>query len=285
MYQIKLPLAIISLLFTAISTIACNNTESPKNVNDTTKQKQQKPTAPAPVNPDIAKFERKPFVYDSTKIYIYLTFDDGPHAGTKDCFEICKQLGIKATFFMVGQHAKDTWGQQVVKTIRDAYPQSLLANHSYTHAKEKYRFFYEHPDMAIADFYQAQQSLNVPYKIIRLPGNSAWVRKGENKSSKLVSTVCKRLDSAGYNIIGWDVEWNFTRGTSYPVQSPQKMADEVNYAAHGHSHTPKHVMILTHDRMFRTSAYADSLRQFISILKQNPNYVFETVDHYPNLKF
>lgn len=285
MFKAKVPLAIFLFLFTAVSTIACNNTDLNKNTTDSSKPKQEKVTVAPPVNPDIAKFERKPFTYDSTKTYIYLTFDDGPHAGTKDCFEICKQLGIKATFFMVGQHAKDAWGQQVVKTIRDAYPQSLLANHSYTHAKEKYKYFYQHPDMATADFYQAQQSLNVPYKIIRLPGNSAWVRKDEMKTSQLVRPVCKLLDSAGYNVIGWDVEWNFTRGTSYPVQSPQKMADQVNYAASGHSHTPKHVMILTHDRMFRTPAYADSLKQFISILKQNPNYVFETVDHYPNLKF
>jgi peptidoglycan/xylan/chitin deacetylase (PgdA/CDA1 family) len=285
MFKAKIPLAVLLFLFTALSTIACNNTELNKNTTDSTQPKQEKVIVAPPVNPDIAKFERKSFTYDSTKTYIYLTFDDGPHAATKQCFEICKQLGIKATFFMVGQHAKDVWGQQVVKTIRDAYPQSLLANHSYTHAKEKYKYFYQHPDMATADFYQAQQSLNVPYKIIRLPGNSAWVRKDEMKTSQLVRPVCKLLDSAGYNVIGWDVEWNFTRGTSYPVQSPQKMADQVNYAANGHSHTPKHVMILTHDRMFRTPAYADSLRLFITTLQKNPNYVFETVDHYPNLKF
>jgi peptidoglycan/xylan/chitin deacetylase (PgdA/CDA1 family) len=231
------------------------------------------------------KFERKPFTYDSTKKYIYLTFDDGPHGGTKECMEVCRELGVKATFFMVGRHASDKWGKHLVNDIKMSYPQFLLANHSYTHANEHYKFFYQHPDISEADFYKAQDSLRVPYKIVRLPGNSAWVRQGEDKTSHLVHATCKRLDSAGYNVIGWDTEWNFTRGESFPVQSPEKMADEMNYAAKGHSHLKNHVVLLAHDRMFRTPAYKDSLIQMIKLLKQNPNYVFETIDNYPGLKF
>src|SRR4051812_756066 len=36
-------------------------------------------------------------VYDSTKKYIYLTFDDGPQPGTLECFHTIQQLGVKAT--------------------------------------------------------------------------------------------------------------------------------------------------------------------------------------------
>ncbi len=244
--------------------------------------------APAPVAPvDLVdhKFDRQPFTYDSTKKYIYLTFDDGPMGGTKDCMDVCRQLGVKATFFMVGRHAADKWGKILVNEIKQSYPQFLLANHSYTHANEHYKFFYQHPDFSEADFLKAQDSLHVPYKIIRLPGNSAWVRKGEDKSSHLVSAVCKRLDSTGYNVIGWDEEWNFTRGQSFPVQSPAKIASQMDYAASGHSHLKNHVVLLSHDRMFRTPAYKDSLTKFITIMKQNPNYVFETIDNYPGLKF
>lgn len=249
-----------------------------------------KKTAPLPevkkVDSMALKFERRPFSYDSTKKYIYLTFDDGPHGGTKECMEVCRELGVKATFFMVGRHANDKWGKQLVNEIKMSYPQFLLANHSYTHAKEQYKYFYQHPDISEADFYQAQDSLHVPYKIVRLPGNSAWVRKGEDKTSHLVHATCKRLDSAGYNVIGWDAEWNFTREQSFPVQSPSKMAGEMMYAANGgHSHVKNHVVLLSHDRMFRTPAYKDSLRKMITLLKENPNYVFETVDNYPNLKF
>ncbi len=281
------------MLLTALSVIAfgCNNaaTDTTSKADSLVGNKNKgtvATTPPAtPVDTVDHKFDRKPVAYDSTKKYIYLTFDDGPMGGTRECLDVCKKLGVKATFFMVGRHGSDKGGQEEVKIIRENYPQILLANHSYTHANEHYRYFYEHPDMAEQDFYQAQKSLNVPYKIIRLPGNSAWVRKGEDKSSHLVSAVCKRLDSAGYNVIGWDVEWNFSRGLSYPVQSPAKIAGEVDYATQGHSHVHNHVVLLSHDRMFRTPNYKDSLTKFITILQQNPNYVFETIDNYPGLKF
>lgn len=278
----------LSIFFLAVFVVfmACNNIqEINDSVDNNMKEKTTVVASPEPINPDQLKFERKPFMYDSTKTYVYLTFDDGPHGGTKDCFELCKQMGIKATFFMVGRHATDKWGKQLVKEVRSAYPQILLANHSYTHAKEQYKYFYTHVDIAEQDFYKAQDSLNVPYKIIRLPGNNAWVRNGIIKANSLVKPVCNKLDSAGYNVIGWDVEWNFTRGASYPVQTPAKVASEVHYAANNHSYVPKHVMILTHDRMFRTPAYKDSLAKFIGLIQQNPNYVFETVDHYPGLRW
>ena len=251
--------------------------EDEKNGKDTT----------VAITPPPDKFALTPFVYDSTKTYIYLTFDDGPQNGTMQCFNLCKELGVKATFFMVGNHARDKWGKDIVSTIREAYPQILLANHSTTHASNRYHYFYTHPVMAAEDFYKAQQSLNVPYKIIRLPGNTAWVSAKGIKSTSLVKPVCKLLDSAGYNVLGWDVEWNFRYdGTSRPVQSAEKIISQTNYAAtEGNLYTKKHVVVLTHDRMFRQQADLDSLRKYISALKSNPQYVFETMDHYPGLRF
>ncbi len=234
----------------------------------------------------VDKFTWQPPVYDSSKKYIYLTFDDGPQHGTVECFNLVKQEGIKASFFMVGLHAaRKSDGKNIVSMIRESYPQVLLANHSYTHANDKYIDFYHHPYFAGQDFYKAQDSLQVPYKIIRLPGNRSWVREGEVKATKLVRPVAELLDSAGYNVIGWDVEWHFNHKNARPVQSPQKLANEVDSAfARMDTHSPGHLVILSHDRMFQRPGDLDSLARFIHILKQNPNYVFETVDHYPGLK-
>lgn len=228
---------------------------------------------------------KKPISYDSTKTYIYLTFDDGPQGGTKECIEVCKKAGIKATFFMVGNHATSPALKQMVKDIKAAYPIFLLANHSTTHANGRYHYFYNHPQMAAEDFYKAQQTLEVPYKIIRLPGNTSWVTQGKIKSNNLTRPVCKILDSAGYNVIGWDVEWNFSHKNASPKQSAQKMAEIVNKAAYSKDTREKnHIMILTHDRMFKKPNFTDSLATFINLLQQNKNYIFETVDNYPNLK-
>ncbi|MBW7951454.1 MAG: polysaccharide deacetylase family protein [Chitinophagales bacterium] len=286
---IKTTILYFLILFTFIF-YACNyqeNLADKKQNTTTTLSKDSNAKTEKPfVDSNILKFKRKTFTYDSTKTYIYLTFDDGPSYGTETCYNICKNENIKATFFMIGRNATNKVGKYLAQKIKNDYPQILLANHSYTHTNERYKYFYEHPAIAEQDFYKAQDTLSVPFKIIRLPGNSAWVDKnGIRKSSNLVKSVCKKLDSAGYNVMGWDVEWHFTRGESYPVQTPEKLAAEVNYAARGYSHTPNHVVILTHDRMFRTPAFSDSLIKFIKIIKSNPNYVFETIDNYPNLKF
>jgi len=45
------------------------------------------------------------------------------------------------------------------------------------------------------------------------------------------------------------------------------------------------LVILVHDRMFAKQQYADSLTKFITLLKEDKRYTFETIDHYPGLVF
>ena len=232
--------------------------------------------------------ENHPKQIDTSKQYIYLTFDDGPQPpGTSNCYNICKKLHAKASFFMVAAHAKQAYRKLEVDSIRNDYPLLLLCNHSATHAfSDKYKYFYNHPHEALIDFLQAQEKLAVPFKIIRLPGNSAWVRQDELKSNKQTKAVCNLLDSAGYNVIGWDLEWEFKKdGSARPVQTTETMLQNVASAINNHHcHTRNQIVILAHDRMFRRPEDADSLNKFIEALKSNPEYVLETIDHYPSLK-
>ena len=264
--------------------IACSNNNKPSNTIEGE-------NADLPVKPKVLidtqnVFTCRPIQYDTTKKYIYLTFDDGPQNGTRICYDICKNLNAKATFFMVGDHANSVKTVEMVDTIRSGYPLVLLANHSTSHANDDYLYFYHHPQEAAEDFYTAQKKLKVPFKIIRLPGNSAWVRQGEIKASGLVKPVCNILDSAGYNVIGWSLEWQFTRDKHcFPKQSVSKMLAMVEeWFQKGYTHNKNHLVILSHDRMFQHQPYSDSLYNFIKALKQNPNYILETVDHYPGLK-
>lgn len=279
---------VLVLLNTITLLTACSNSSSSANEGDSTSHDTEgvKPLRLITDSTAEEGFKWKPPVYDSTKCYIYLTFDDGPQNGTMDVYHICRNLGVKATFFMVGQHVYDKKMSEIVDSIRFSYPQSLLANHSYTHAGNHYQYFYTHPVYALNDFLRAQKSLKVPYKIIRLPGNSAWVRdNGEVRASKMVKPVSVMLDSLGYNVIGWDLEWNFTHKESRPVQQVSSMLKMVSTAAERkESHSRNHIVILAHDRMFRRPQDADSLRLFISELQKNPAYVFETIDNYPRLK-
>ena len=226
-----------------------------------------------------------PIVYDSSKRYIFLTWDDAPQPpGTTNCKAAFQQQGVKATFFVVGMHQFDQHRKVLVDSLRNGYPQFLIANHSYTHAfRDHYKEFYTHPDSAVQDFLKAQNELKYPLKIIRLPGNNSWVGKGEMRGPKSTMAVCKKLDSLGFKVIGWDVEWRFVnKGGSIPIQGADKMVKEVNDKLdNALTNEPNAIVILAHDRMFAKQQYLDSLNKFITLLKADKRNVFETIDHYP----
>ena len=235
--------------------------------------------APKPLPGSIIKF-------DSSKRYIYLTWDDSPQPpGTRICKDIFHKEGIKATFFSVGMHAFDFSRKRLVDEIRNSYPEFLLANHSYTHGfKDKYKSFYNMPDSAVQDFLKNEQELKVPVKIIRLPGCNSWVLDGEMKGQPSTKKVYEKLDALGYSVIGWDVEWRFLHG-NVPMQSATEMVKEVNEKFEDQlTVAPNAIVILAHDRMFAKPQYADSLTRFITLLKSDPRNVFETIDHYPLIK-
>lgn len=220
---------------------------------------------------------------DSNLKYVYLTFDDGPDAGTLNCYNVCKSKGVKATFFLVGEHAENKWGKVILDTMRRDLRHFLFANHSYSHANNQYVKFYNQSQKALLDFIRAHDSLRLDLPIARFPGNPSWVMHDKFRSSKLTKPVAKLMDSIGYSVMGWDVEWNFDKN-SRPVQSAELMAKQIENAFESKSSFVKnHVVLLTHDRMFREPGYKDSLVKMINIL-QAKKYVFETADQYPLLK-
>jgi peptidoglycan-N-acetylglucosamine deacetylase len=92
------------------------------------------------------------------------------------------------------------------------------------------------------------------------------------------------LRDAGYEVAGWDVEWNFSNDAT-PVQSADQMIKEIKNAFKYDRNFVRHnVVILTHDRMFRRQQYADSLRKVIATLKKDNRIVFETMDNYPGIR-
>lgn len=276
---------VLSFLMAGMVSTSCNNPSANNDLADSNRISAKDSTATVANKKSTADWT--PPVYDSTKQYIYFSFDDGPQPGTTNCIDVCRKNGIKATFFMVGVHGKDKWGKALVKKVKDSYPEFLLANHSNTHAfYNKFKSFYGQPKLALADFNLSQDSLHVPFKIARLPGNNGWATQQGIYGTKLVKPVTKLLDSSGYDVVGWDVEWHFRYdGSNRPVQSAQTMLKQIIGALnHKETRTKNHVVILAHDRMFKHQEDADSLHYVISELKKNPKYVFETVNNYPNLK-
>lgn len=267
---------VASLLMVLLAILSCGNN------NETNKGKEEK-AVEAPPKPTPGT----PIKFDSSKRYIYLTWDDSPQPpGTVVCRDIFRKEGVKATFFAVGMHAFDMRRRKLADEIRESYPEFLLANHSYSHGfNNQYKKFYTQPDSAVKDFQRAEAELKIPVKIIRLPGNNSWVLDGEMKGPKSTEGVYKKLGELGYNVIGWDVEWGF-KGGNTPIQGAQEMVKIINEKFEDAlTVAPNAIVILAHDRMFAKPQYQDSLTRFITLLKADPKNVFETIDHYPLINY
>jgi len=234
-----------------------------------------------------AKFtDEAPFVHDTTKKYLYFTFDDGPQTGTMTCFHIAQELGVKASFFMIGVQIDSKTLEKRVDSIRNSYPKLLLCNHSFTHGNfNSYKSYYGNPDSAMHDVIKAQSTMDVPFKIFRTPANNSWDINGRVRCPELTKQLCSLLGNKGYEIVGWDVEWNFKGKKSTPVESADEMIRKIETAfKENQNFVRNNVVVLSHDRMFTQPQYADSLRKVISILQQDRSIVFETMNHYPGIQ-
>lgn len=153
---------------------------------------------------------------------IYLTFDDGPVAGTDDVVAVLTNKQIKGTVFLVGGQITSKFAREVLTGAHSSqYVQ--VGNHSTTHADQRYRDYYSKPADVVAGFEEATKTLRITRKPVpaRLPGRDTW------RVGSLVATdptnggdsaaAANQLTAAGYRIYGWDEEWHVIGGR--PVET------------------------------------------------------------------
>jgi peptidoglycan/xylan/chitin deacetylase (PgdA/CDA1 family) len=267
----------MAVLLLAAAT-GCNNGAGDKKAGDTAKAVAVDKSGPGSI-----------IQHDKTKRYIYLTWDDSPQPpGTLNCKSVFQSEGIKATFFAVGFNQVGPAKRRIIDSIRGNYPQFLLANHSFTHGfRDKYGSFYSPTmiDSAYNDFMKNEKELKIPVQIIRLPGNNTWASNGSIYGQKAENPLIKKLDAAGYKIVGWDLEWGQQTQGKAPKESVDLMIKRINQKFEDEStYQLNSIVILSHDRWFEKKEWQDSLRKFVSVLKADGRYVFETIDHYPTVQ-
>jgi peptidoglycan/xylan/chitin deacetylase (PgdA/CDA1 family) len=216
--------------------------------------------------------------------YIYLTFDDGPLNGSENIDSVILSERLKISVFLVGEHTQKS---KLLGNYYKLYEQNPFVetyNHSFTHANGKYELFYSNPQNVLADIQKNEQLLNLRYKIVRLPGRNMWRIGNRSRSdSKSGSAAADLLAKNGYNLFGWDIEWQHDAKDGTPVQSVDEMIKEIETRLEtGNTFTKDHIVILLHDEMFQKKWEESELKQLIDKLRQHENYVFEHIRFYPS---
>lgn len=218
---------------------------------------------------------------DSNKYYIYLTFDDGPYKGSKAINEIAKKEQAHITAFVVGAHATNESSKQIIADYQ-SNPYVEVANHSFSHANNKYAKYYTNPQGVFDDIIKNEKHLNLDNKNVRLPGRNLWYyktyKKGEINGNATKSG--KLLSDAGYTLYGWDMEWH--RDKKSGIASPNIVYNAMmSMLDKGSTLKKNHLVLLAHDDMFNKEQEADKLLKLIQQLKNNEKVELVPISEYP----
>ncbi len=215
---------------------------------------------------------------------IYLTFDDGPLLGTANVLQVLQEEDIEATMFFVGMHIENN--KRLFKKALDM-PNLCISNHTYSHANEKYAHFYSNMSKVLEDVAKSQQIIGGK-KYLRLAGRNVWRLPEVHKNDKAISKKQRIIEVSkydalmdkGYQIYGWDIEWQFDHHTGKPSYSVATIVEKIerNYAR-GKMTKKGKMILLAHDYMFRGEKGISVLRAFIHKLKEK-NWKFKTLDKY-----
>ena len=159
---------------------------------------------------------------------IYLTFDDGPLEGSEDINDAVRKEDIKVNVFIVGMHVLSIPRMGRFFQLYESNPYIEVGNHSFTHAHDHYKEYYEKPDSVLEDFVKNQEQFHIPYKLARLPGRNIWriqdIRLNDVNTGREAADL---LFKYGYRVFGWDIEWQHSGETGTPVQSVKEMVEMI----------------------------------------------------------
>ena len=207
--------------------------------------------------------------------YIYLTIDDAPLNGSAYIDSIISLEKVKTSLFVVGNPIN---GSKRFRKYYEAFrknPYIEIYNHSYSHANNRYANYYKNPESVLADFERNQSEFDISHKIARLPGRNLWIVGERKKNCRQTGTTsAELLVENGYEVFGWDVEWNY--GNDYtPKQSVDELMKEIEDICNSSmAFTSNHVVLLIHNQMFGKINDKNDLQELIVKLKES-DFTFE----------
>jgi len=229
---------------------------------------------------------KAPTIKPDNRLRIYLTFDDGPHAGTLEIKNILQQENVPASFFEVGYQC--SWNPEYKKIEEELKTNPLfrIYNHTYSHAfKNHYASFYKQPEKVWKDILKNKEVLGIQSNITRLPGINVWMTpQFHRKGTKEVMPTVEFLEKKNTEYItGWNVEWHFNNST-HRVPYVTTLLKDIDEELQTKRKFPNDIVILAHDFMFSQPENAQKLDSLIVYLKNKGNVDFKLIEEHPALK-
>ncbi|RBQ30856.1 hypothetical protein CRU92_10075 [Arcobacter sp. FW59] len=217
-----------------------------------------------------------------------LTFDDGPIRATKNILKVVKEESIPVTMFFIGYQVENA-NNIYKKVLKES--NITIANHTYSHANNRYREFYSNPTSVLEDIKKSNSLMSKNEKSIlpvRLAGRNVFrlpeIKVNDfaiSKEQTNIETVAyDDIFNEGFHIYGWDLEWEYDVDGE-PKQTPEQIfySMEKIYKSKLTIKENK-VILLMHDIMFSSHFEGEeNLKTLITLLK-NSGWSFESIENY-----
>lgn len=167
---------------------------------------------------------------------VYLTFDDGPSKLTGQVLSILKEEEVTATFFVLGEHAKQS--PELIQRMKEAG--HAIGNHTYNHEYDDlYSSFPRFWDQIKRTEEVVREITGVRPAMVRAPGGTY---------GHFDETYFKLLEQGGYKVFDWDVDSGDSKRRGVPAAeivknaTSEKLKDEMIVLLHdgtGHEESVK----------------------------------------------
>lgn len=192
---------------------------------------------------------------------VFLTFDDGPSAGTAGVLDVLKKHEVKATFFVNGKSNRLV-ADQLKRIVAEGHS---IGMHSYSH---RYNIIYDSMENLLDDLYRnyayIESETGIAPEILRFPGGSINIFNISTYQA-MVAEILRR------GFIYYD--WNVSAGDAIVGATAQKIANNVINGVHLRWGP---AFVLLHDN--GSPALRDALGTIVETLEKE-GYVFQKLDN------
>ncbi len=213
---------------------------------------------------------------------IYLTFDDGPSAGSEIVNELVEKEALPVNVFLIGRNVFLTQRSRELFRKYRSNPLVEIGNHSFTHAERRYEKYYRRPLSVLADIDRSRDSLQLGNGLVRLPGRNIFrVDSLSRDDHGNGSVAADTLAANGYQIFGWDLEWRCHPGKGIGLHTGEEMMELVNsLLSRKKTFHQGRLIILLHDKELLDENFRTELETFISLVKKSDNCRFGHLSDY-----